>query len=340
MFFENLIFIIGGVIIANNSQCRKWQITINNPDEHNITDEIIKELLMKFSPDYYCMSKEIGNKTKNYHIHIFLYSKSPIRFNTIKNRFPVSHIEKAYGSITENIEYIRKTGKWENTDKTETSIEGSFEEYGIVPTELLEKDPIMGQLLEDIKNNKSNIDIIEENPRLAFRIKEIDVIRQTYLADRYSKENRDIVVTYIYGATGTGKTRGIFEKHGARNICRITNYNSSRGILFDNYNNSQEVLVFEEFHSQIPIEDMLNYLDVYPIMLPARYNDKVACYTKVYITSNIPLENQYENIKGSLNKCSVYQAFLRRIHNVIEYKENGEIIVRKNMKEVINEKNN
>lgn len=35
-------------------------------------------------------------------------------------------------------------------------------------------------------------------------------------------------------------------------------------------------LVFEEFHSQIPIGDMHNYLDIYPLMLPARYNDKVA----------------------------------------------------------------
>src|SRR5574344_85171 len=299
MFFENLIFIIGGVIIENNSQSRKWQLTINNPEEHNITDETIKELLMKFTPDYYCMSKEIGNKTKNYHIHIFLYSKSPIRFSTIKNRFPVAHIEKSYGSIIQNIDYVRKTGKWENTDKTETTIEGSFVEYGTMPTELLEKDPIMGQLLEDIKDNKTNIEIIEDNPKLAFKIKDIDTIRQTYLAEKYLKENRNLIVTYIYGETGTGKTRGIFEKHGASNICRITNYNYSRGILFDNYNNSQDVIVFEQFHSQIPIEDMLNYLDIYPIMLPARYNDKVACYTKVYITSNVSLESQYENIRCS-----------------------------------------
>ena len=32
----------------------------------------------------------------------------------------------------------------------------------------------------------------------------------------------------------------------------------------------------EEFNSQIPIEAMLNYLDVYPLLLPARYSDRTA----------------------------------------------------------------
>ena len=34
---------------------------------------------------------------------------------------------------------------------------------------------------------------------------------------------------------------------------------------------------------------MLNYLDIYPLYLPARYTDRVACYHHVYITSNAPL---------------------------------------------------
>ena len=49
----------------------------------------------------------------------------------------------------------------------------------------------------------------------------------------------------------------------------MTNYRATRGISFDGYH-GQDVLVFEEFSSQIPIEDMLNYLDIYPLSLPAR----------------------------------------------------------------------
>ena len=136
-------------------------------------------------------------------------------------------------------------------------------------------------------------------------------------------------MTYIWGEPGVGKTRGIFEKHGAENICRITNYRTGRGLDFGSYSNSQDVLVFEEFHSQVPIEDMLNYLDIYPIMLPARYNDKVACYTKVYITSNVPFEDQYSELRLRLGMHGVLKAFERRVHNILEYKKDGTIIEHK-----------
>ena len=68
---------------------------------------------------------------------------------------------------------------------------------------------------------------------------------------------------------------------------------------------------------------MLNYLDIYPITLPARYNDRTACYTKVYITSNIPLEQQYRDIQR--DKLETWRAFLRRVKNVIEYLPAGRL---------------
>ena len=75
---------------------------------------------------------------------------------------------------------------------------------------------------------------------------------------------RSVCVTYIHGASGVGKTRGIYKHFPAESICRITSY-SKNGVKFDSYF-GHEVLVFEEFASQIPIEEMLNYLDVYPLI--------------------------------------------------------------------------
>ena len=148
-------------------------------------------------------------------------------------------------------------------------------------------------------------------------------------------ENREIEVAYIYGAPGTGKTRSIFEAHGAENICRVTNYRMGKGVSFDAYH-GQNVLVFEEFNSQIPIEEMLNYLDVYPIMLPARYSDRVACFTKVYLTSNVPLEDQYEDIQ--IVHPATWKAFLRRIHRVVYF--DGEQVQEMSMDEWKEERNN
>ena len=51
-------------------------------------------------------------------------------------------------------------------------------------------------------------------------------------------------------------------------------------------------------------------------MLPCRYEDKVACFTEVYIISNIPLEQQYPNVQ--VEEPESYAAFLRRINEKYE----------------------
>ena len=311
--------------MENNTQARKWALVINNPLEAGLDHAAIREILRRFAPSYFCMADEIAT-TETYHTHIFLLAPSPIRFSTIKNRFPTAHIEKAYGSAKANRAYILKEGHWADTDKAETSVSGTFEEWGDLPAEKEEEAPEMFKLIQDLRAGKSVMEIIEDNPKLAFRIREIETLRQAILEEKYSAENRALEVTYLYGASGTGKTRGIFEKHDRKSICRITDYGSRNGVRFDAYH-CQDVLVLEEFHSQIPISAMLNYLDIYPLTLPARYTDRIACYTKVYITSNIPIEEQYRDIQRY--QMETWRAFLRRVQNVIEYLPDGSTVQHK-----------
>ena len=311
--------------MGNNSQSRKWALVINNPLEAGLDHVAISKLLSLFSPAYYCMADEIAT-TGTYHTHLFFYAPSPIRFTTIKNRFPIAHIEKAYGTVQENRDYIRKEGRWADTDKAETAVSGTFEEWGEITPKRSEKHPDMFRLVQNIRDGMTTTEIIDDNPSMAFRVRDIDLLRQILMAEKYAVENRLLEVTYFYGASGAGKTRSIYEAHDPRSIYRVTNYRATRGISFDGYH-GQDVLVFEEFSSQIPIENMLNYLDIYPLSLPARYNDKTACYTKVYITSNSPLENQYWVEQQA--RPETWRAFLRRIHTVVEYLPDGSTVIHK-----------
>ena len=307
--------------MTTNTQSRKWMLTINNPQTCELDHERIREILSLFSPDYFCMADEIAT-TGTYHTHIFLYSSSPIRFNTVKNRFPTAHVEKALGTAQENKEYIQKSGKWEETEKAETSVEGTFYEFGVMPSESEEKDPKMHKLLQKVKDGMTTTEIIEETPSFAFKSRDIDTLREKLLYERYSSENRNVKVTYLFGASGTGKTSGIYEKHPATDICRITDYGGRNGIRFDSYH-GHDVLVLEEFNSQIPIETLLNILDQYPLILPARYNDKVACFTHVYITSNLSLGEQYRAEQES--RPETWKALLRRIDKVYAYHADGTV---------------
>lgn len=303
--------------MPTDTQSRKYQLTINNPQDCDMSHERIIERLQLFRPAYFCLADEVSS-TGTHHTHVYVVSHSPMRFSTVKRRFPTAHIEKAVGTSKENRDYIRKEGKWAETAKAETSVEGTFVEFGTIPSEAEENAPKMFQLLQDVTDGFTTPEIIRNNPAFAFKGRDIDALRETLMAERFKTENRDVRVHYFYGDTGTGKTRGIFERHKAEDICRITDYGRRNGVQFDAYH-GQDVLVFEEFHSQIPINAMLNYLDVYPLMLPARYNDRVACYTTVYITSNIPLEQQYTDIQR--NKPETWRAFLRRIIEVTEYRK-------------------
>ena len=300
----------------NQIQSRKWLLTINNPMDHGMTHDEIIDRAQKFNPDYVCMADEIG-ESGTYHTHLFLYSFSPMRFGTVKKRFPTAHIDRANGTVQDNRAYIRKEGKWADTDKSETRVEGTFKEFGELPDEASEKSPKYAKLLQCVKEGMSNKEILAIDPSFAFHLEHIDKLRQDIRFEKYLTENRFIKVHYLWGESGTGKTRSIYEKHLPEDVYRITDYSGQSGSRFDDYH-GEPVIVFEDFHSQVPISAMLNFLDIYPLRLPARYRDRVACFDTVYITSNIPLEDQYRDIQK--HEMETWHAFLRRIHTVTEFR--------------------
>ena len=114
-----------------DTQSRKWQITINNPLDKGYTHDSIKESVGTMrNVIYWCMCDEIA---KTPHTHLFVQFKNPVYFSSIKKTFPSAHIEEEQGTAEENRAYIRKDGKWENTEKESTNLKETFEEWGTMP---------------------------------------------------------------------------------------------------------------------------------------------------------------------------------------------------------------
>ena len=301
-------------------QSRKWQLTINNPQTHNLDHDHIKQVLGQFKNCvYWCMGDEIGLETQTPHTHIFMMLKNPVKFSTMKNRFPEAHIEASRGTAQENRAYVEKSGKWVFDPKADTSTPGTFEEWGELPEEHQGARTDIAEIYRQIDEGKTNAEIMAANPENAKFIHYMDKVRQDILEARYRDQWRDLDVTYIFGPTGTGKTRGVMEKHGYANCYRVTDYEHP----FDRYN-QEPVLCLDEFRSSLPIGDMLDYLDGYPLALPARYANRQACYETVYIISNIDLSAQYPNVQ--INEETTWKALLRRIGKVIEYQATGQPI--------------
>lgn len=295
--------------MARSTASRKWQVTINNPIDNGYTHEQIKEVMTLFKNTvYWCMCDEIGEEG-TYHTHVFIVFKSAVMFKTMQKRFYGCHLEMVKGTNMENRDYIRKEGKWADNKKKETNLINTFEEYGEIPIDMQGSASVNEEIYEMIKNNATNAEILEAFPSALCKLDHFEKARQTILAERFKNIFRKLEVTYIWGDTGTGKTRGIMEEFGYSNVYRVTDYDHP----FDGYK-GQDIIMFEEFRSSLKIEDMLKYLDGYPCELPCRYANKTACFTKVFFTTNIPLENQYPNIQHEQPKT--WKAFTRRIHNV------------------------
>ena len=197
-------------------------------------------------------------------------------------------------------------------EKGETNHRDTHREWGELPVERQGKRNDLDDLYDMIHSGMSTHEIIKDNPSYMLQIDKIDKVRQAILEEKYKDTWRDMDVTYIWGITRSGKTRGVMEQYGYSNVYRVTDYIHP----FDAYK-GQDVVLFEEFRSSLYIDDMLKYLDGYPVEFPARYMNRQACFTKVYFATNIDLRCQYPNIQK--DQPMTWQAFLKRIHRVKVY---------------------
>lgn len=294
-------------------------LTVNNPEEKGLTiDNCLEKALSLKGLIYACVSMEIGAKEHTPHIHMFVLYKNPKSWDTMRNLIPNGNWDVCKGSGLQNKDYVFKLGKWIETEKGTTPVKGMQREFGELPPETACSKPELEFLYNLIKQGYSDAEIIEEYPEYMFDLSHIQRCRLVIRQEEYKDKWRDLEVSYIYGKTGTGKSRYVMETFGYKNVFRVTDYVHP----WDTYE-GQDVVLFEEFNSSIRIQDMLNYLDGYPLKLPARYSDKQACFTKVFITTNVPLFEQYPNVRDEHRET--WNAFLRRIHKVIWYKSETEI---------------
>ena len=309
-----------------NTQRHAFQLTINNPETHGFDHLSIKKTLVEnfTTLKYFCLADEIG-ENGTYHTHLYVCCASRVRFSTMKKNFPEAHIDTAKGTVQQNIDYIKKSGKWADTKKADTRIEGTFEEWGEAPTQKGKRQD-MDDLYQLINEGYSDSEILAINHDYILHIDKINKARTTLLIDKYKDKRRlDLKCIYISGATGTNKTRGVLDTHGCSNVYRPADYKHP----FDHYE-CQPVLCLDEFRNSLRISDMLNYCDIYPIQLPARYSNKVAC-------SNWKLEEQYKDIQE--NDPNSWNAFLRRINEVRIHGKDGSVTIYNSVQEYLNRGN-
>lgn len=308
-------------------QSRKWQLTFNNPADHGFThDAIVEKIENLASVVYWCLCDEIGSEG-TYHTHLYLCFQNPKMHTVLANAFPGAHRENVKGTSQQNRDYVLKDGgkynkqldgTYDYVDSSGkrhqgTNFSDTFLEWGEMPREHQGKSKDVEKILSLLQDGADNMEIVTQVPSAIFNIDKVDRTRSMFRDAQFANSWRDLEVTYIFGQTGSGKTRSVMDKFGYANCYRVTDYKHP----FDTYD-GQDVIIFEEFRSSLKHADMLNYLDGYPLLLPCRYFNRQACFTKVFVITNVPPEDQYPNIDKESRA-----AFWRRVHHIIEYVNKG-----------------
>ena len=303
-------------------QGRKWNITIQQSEVSPVTTEMIREKIESLtSVSYACFAEEVAT-TGKHHFHLYLVASAPIRFSTIQNVFEGAHIEKAYGSSVDNRNYIAKEGRWAQTEKVETKMDGSFEEVGVLPVERAPRSEKNSLVMQRIKDGASKMDILREFPEYAFRVKDLDILMSAVRTEIYETKIREIKVVYIYGDNRKDIKDLIYSRHSIADVFKVM-IRKNNDILFDGYS-SQSVLVIQDFVSQISIQMMLSLLDPYPTQLPARYMNKIACYTTVYVTSDLPPKAQYYDVQTA-NK-QLFESWMDNLDCILKINSSKEFV--------------
>ena len=235
---------------------------------------------------------EVGEQGTPHIQGVFQFKRSK-RFNILREYFKNNHIEKIH-DLKASIDYCKKTG--------------DYMEYGEIVEQGQRTD--IEAFTQAIIDGYSDIELLNEFPIQTQRfLNNIEKIRQMVLSEYYQRNLRyNLKVIFISGDAGVGKTRYVYERHNISDIYRVCNYENP----FDNYK-SQKILVLDEYNNQLSVQLLLNILDIYPLLLPARYNDKWACYEQVYLISNYDFDELF-----SIYDNSIYEAVRRRFSLITE----------------------
>lgn len=236
---------------------------------------------------YAIYGKEVAPNTSKIHWQSYIELSTPMRISGIKKLYQddTIHIEARKGTREQARKYCTK--------------DGCYEEFGKWITGQGHRTDLEG-IVEQLQTGTKLSDVMLENPTLYCKyrngLKDIAGV----VTKNKTKAWRNIEVTLLTGPTGCGKTRYANEisdyKIQAWQTKWWQDYEGEDAILIDEYNNDMK------------ITELLALLDGYQVRLDVKSTHNYANWTKVYITTNLKLDEIHANAKPAHR-----EALMRRI---------------------------
>lgn len=293
------------VILKENTskQGRNWCFTENKIDS-GLVEKLAK---MEDGLKNFRYQKEEG-ESGNVHWQGYLEFDQPKRLSWLKNTLSSSaHWEVRKGTQAQALLYVTGMDHPEKTGKVlEPWVDG-----GVWKSEKGKRNDLIA-LRDACKEGTKDIDILEndELAPLALRYNRAMKWAQSVYRQAETNQFRTVEVTVLFGDSGTGKTRNVFDMFGYNNVFKIRRPNHG-ALWYDGYE-GQEILLMDEFYGDwMKHSELLEILDGYPLRLDVKGSHTWANWNKVYLTSNKHPSEWY-------SKRGMTKELARRITNVVE----------------------
>lgn len=335
---------------------RNFQLTLND-NKGNLMNkyENLKNYLTNLKNlSYFLSVKEIGEKTKNEHIHIYIHFKEKSRLSTKKTEG--AHIEICNGSPQQNIGYLLKNlnqqiaqtefkeyEEYINEERQKKNINEENEEsilldeIGTRPRQGKKNfnfEEVSKLTQEDILNNE-DLNLIQKKTLLNIK-KDISnkPIKASEFLKNYYKKNDHFHIFYITGPSGCGKTRYALKLiqdyinfYGDTYLDEI----DTDGKFINGAHEGAEICLYDEFRDHnLKFDKFLKFIDYNKHTFNIKGSFITNNYKLIIFTSVISLDNIY--INETMNNQEDFKQLTRRIIyiNFYENKPNFEEIYKFN----------
>lgn len=274
--------------MPSENRARAYCITINNPHRE-------EEKLLALPFKYLIFQYEEG-EAGTPHIQAYVHFESSVAFSTVKKGLPTAHIEAAKGTPASNVAYC---------SKEEGRIAGPYE-HGERP--FMGKRTDLQEISLMLQAGASVRDVLCVNNHKHVRhIQYVNIIDNLLGNPKDRSEETDV---YIYwGASGTGKTRKVFDDYKSVYKCL---YN--KGVKWFNGYTRQDCILLDDWPFELDPETyhfLLDLTDRYPSQQQTKGGFITINKSSVVLTSNASPCNWF--------KGAGLQSLTRRVKQIVHF---------------------
>ena len=309
---------------GGNPSARDWMLRLSrsNPDpddtsqRREMTPDDVMACLEKAS--FVVFQLEEGSKTGYDHYQVFCQFKSATRFSSIRKSFmsrgfSVQYVAPRQFSVSSCLAYCSKDS---------TRLEGPWTR-GEAQLPATDTKTLLLDAENQISDGSATVDSLilnpEFRPALRRHVSYLRTLEEASLRDRWSKTDRNVTTHLLYGPPRTGKTWSLtHERYAYGDFYRVTNWKHP----WDSYQ-SQPVLILDEFEGQPDFHDLCQILEGYPYELEARYSNRWAAWSEVWIVSNATLEELVDLYRQQGVSESMLPSLPGRISEIIHHTAPG-----------------